>query len=149
MNPRSFLLLNLALSFYLAGAVWAVEVDIFRSWKLVDPKDFPTVQSVHWRKLVYWVFIPLAAALAGSSALVWYHPRGSPGWAIWGNLACQLASHLLTALFWGRWQARLSRDPLGPASPWLARILATHWIRALLISAYGLTLLIWSIRVLS
>ena len=62
MNEKLCLLLNLALSFYLVGAIWAVEVDIFRSWKLSDPKDFHTVQSVHWRNLPYWVFAPLAFA---------------------------------------------------------------------------------------
>ena len=144
MNPWAFLLLNLALSVYLIGAIRAHEVDIFRSWKLIDPKDFLRLQTVHWRKLPYWIFTPLAAALAGSVALVGYHPRGSPGWAIRGNPACQLASHLLTAIFRGRWQARLSGDPRGPASPWLTKILATHWIRTLLITAYGLTLLAWS-----
>jgi len=89
MNANVFLLLNLALSFYLTGAIWAVEVDIFRSWKLVSAKDFPKVQSAHWHKLPYWVFMPLALALAGSIALIWFHPAASPAWAIWGNLACQ------------------------------------------------------------
>jgi hypothetical protein len=32
------------------------------------------------------------------------------------------ASHALTALLWGRWQAKLSKDPLGPASPYLHRV---------------------------
>ena len=66
MNSKLFLVLNLALSFYLVGAIWAVEVDLFRSWKLIDPKHFPKVQSVHWRKLPYWIFIPLPLALTGS-----------------------------------------------------------------------------------
>ena len=108
MDANAFLLLNLALSFYLIGAIWAVEVDIFRSWKLVSAKDFRTVQSAHWSKLPYWVFTPLALALAGSVVLIWFHPAGSPAWAIWGNPACQFASHFLTAIYWGRWQARLS-----------------------------------------
>jgi len=56
VNPKVFLLLNVALAFYLVGAIWAMEVDIFRSWKLVGATDFPTVQAVHWRKLPYWVF---------------------------------------------------------------------------------------------
>jgi hypothetical protein len=99
MDGKFLLLLNLALSFYLAGAIWAVEVDIFRSWKLVDPKDFRTIQSAHWRKLPYWVFIPLALALLGSISLIWCHPNLSPAWALWGNLSAQIASHLLTALF--------------------------------------------------
>ncbi len=149
MDANKFLLLNLALSFYLVGAIWAHEVDIFRSWKLIDAKDFATVQSAHWHKVPYWIFAPLGLALAGSIALIWYHPAASPGWAIWGNLLCQLASHLLTAIFWGRWQARLSKDERGPASPYLEKILATHWIRTLLISGYSLILLAWTVHALA
>ena len=147
MDPNVFLLLNLALSFYLIGAIWAVEVDIFRSWKLISAKDFHTIQSAHWRKIPYWIFAPLVLALVGSIALVWYHPSGSPGWAIWGNLACQLVSHVLTAIYWGRWQASLSKDERGSASPYLNKILATHWVRTLLINAYGLILLAWAVHV--
>lgn len=148
MNPRIFLLLNLALAFYLTGAIWALEVDIFRSWKLVGAKDFHRIQSVHWKKLPYWVFVPLGLALAGSVALIVYHPVRSPAWCLWGNLAAQLTSHLLTVAFWGRWQGKLSRDPKGPASPYLAKFLGTHWIRTLLINAYSAILLAWAIQTL-
>ena len=148
MNGNLLLLLNLALSFYLVGTIWAHEIDIFRSWKFIGAKDFGTVQSVHWRKLPYWIFTPLGLALAGSIALIWCHPRASPNWAIWGNLACQFASHLLTAIYWGRWQAELGKDERGPESPYLAKILATHWIRTLLINAYGLIMLGWAIAAL-
>lgn len=147
MSPTAFLALNLALAFYNVGTIWAHEVDIFRTWRLVDAKDFRTVQSTHWRKLPYWIFTPVALALAGAVALAWYHPAGSPPWAIWGNLGCQVLSLVLTALFWGRWQAALARDPLGPASPYLARILKTHWLRTLLITAYALIDLAWLLRV--
>lgn len=147
MNPNAFLLLNLALSFYLIGTIWAHEVDIFRSWRLIDRKDFPAVQRVHWHKLPYWIFAPLGLALAGSLALIWYHPAGSPGWAIWGNLAFQLASHVLTAIYWGPWQAKLSKDERGPVSAYLKKILSTHWIRTALINAYGFVLLFWALRV--
>jgi hypothetical protein len=58
MNSSTFLLLNLALAFYNAGTIWAHEVDIFRSWKLVDPVSFHRIQAVHWRKVPYWVFLP-------------------------------------------------------------------------------------------
>jgi hypothetical protein len=147
MNSAVFLLCNLALAFYLAGAIWAHEVDIFRSWQYVSASDFPKIQKVHWRKLPFWIFAPLAGAFAGSIALIWFHPAGSPDWAIWANLGLQLASHILTTFFWGRWQGKLSRDPRGPASPYLRRILATHWLRTLLINAYALVLLAWTIRI--
>ena len=143
-----FLLANLALSFYNVGIIWAHEVDIFRSWKLLDAKTFHAVHVAHWKKLPYWVLAPVALSLVGSIALVWYHPAGSPGWAIWGNLACQLLSHGLTAAFWGRWQAKLSTDPLGAESPFLDTILRTHWLRTLLINACAAILFVWTARML-
>jgi hypothetical protein len=136
----------LVLAFYNVGAICAHEVDIFRTWGLVDPKDFPRVQTTHWKKLPYWIFTPVGLALIGGIALVWYHPSGSPVWAIYGNLACQILAIVLTALFWGRWQAKLSKDPLGSRSPYLQKILATHWIRTLLINASALILLAWALK---
>src|SRR5512142_1235444 len=122
MSTITFLVLNLALAFYNVGTIWAHEVDIFRSWKLVDRAAFHRVQHVHWRKLPYWVFAPVGLALAGSIALIFYHPVGSPAWGIWGAPGCQIASLVLTSLLWGPWQAALSGDQRGPDSPYLARI---------------------------
>ena len=146
MNSTTFLVLNLALAFYNVGTIWAHEVDIFRSWRLADRATFARIRAAHWRKLPYWIFAPVGIGLVGSIALVWYHPAGSPAWGIWGGLASQLATHLLTAAFWGRWQAALSGDERGPESPYLARILATHWIRTSLVTAYGLIVLVWTVR---
>jgi hypothetical protein len=145
MNRETFLLLNLALAFYNVGTIWAHEVDIFRSWKLVDAEAFRRIQAVHWRKLPYWVFAPVGLGFLGNIALIWYRPANSPGWAVWTALVCQILSHMLTGFLWGPWQAKLSQDPLGSASPYLAKILATHWIRTLLINAYGVILLVWAV----
>lgn len=149
MNRGAFLLVNLGLAFYVIGAIWAHEVDIFRSWKLLDPAAFQRVQQAHWRKLPYWVFAPVALTFAGSIALLWFPPVGTPPWIPWAAFACQLAAHTLTAFLWGPWQAKLSRDPAGAAGVYLQRILATHWIRTLLINLYGFLLLGWSIAVLA
>lgn len=142
-TAKTFLILNLALAFFNVGTIWAHEIDIFRSWKLVSSESFRQVQRAHWRKLPYWVFLPVGLFLIGSVTLLVYHPPGSPAWAMWGSLCCQLLSHLLTALFWGRWQGKLSQDPLGPQSAYLQKILRTHWVRTGLISLSGLTLLAW------
>jgi hypothetical protein len=149
MNQTFFLLLNLALGFYNTGTIWAHEVDIFRSWQYMSQDDFHTVQEVHWRKLPYWVFTPAGLALVGALGLLLYHPVGSPVWAIWGNLLCQVLALGLTMIYWAPWQARLSQDPLGPHSPYLVRILKTHWVRTALITAYGAILLIWALQVLT
>jgi hypothetical protein len=147
MNPIIFLILNLALAFYNVGTIWAMELDIFRSWKLVGA-DFHKAQEAHWRKLPYWIFTPVGLALFGSIILTWYHPAGSPAWAIWGVLLAQVISLVLTAIFWGQWQAKLSKDVLGTQSPYLAKILKTHWIRTLLINAYAFILLFWVLLLL-
>ena len=149
MNPKEFLLLNLAVAFYSVGAIWAHEVDIFRSWKQLDPETFHRVQRVHWRKLPYWVFAPIILSLMGSIALLWYHPADSPAWIVWAPLCCQLLTHLGTATLWGPWQAKLSQDPSGAASLYLARFLSTHWIRTVLVNLNGLILLVWAVRALA
>ncbi len=148
MTPKLFLLMNLAFGFYNVGTIWAHEVDIFRTWKLVDVKSFHKVQDVYWKKLPYWVFIPVGLSLIGSIALIWYHPSGSPTWCIWGVVSCQVLSLVLTAAFWGRWQAGLAKDSLESKSPYLMRILKTHWIRTVLINASGVLLLVWSVTIL-
>jgi hypothetical protein len=56
-------------------------------------------------------------------------------------------SLVLTAVLWGRWQAQLAKDPRGPQSPYLGRILKTHWVRTLLINANALILLFWALAV--
>jgi hypothetical protein len=149
MGKGLFLLMNLVLAFYNVGTIWAHEADIFRTWKLLDPKTFAIVQSVHWKKLPYWVFIPVGLSFIGSIALLWYHPDTIPVWEIWLAFGFQCLSHSLTGGFWGRWQAKLSKDQLGGASPYLRLIIKTHWIRTALINAYGLTLLWMAIQTMS
>ena len=46
-----FLLANVALAFTIAGFVWAHQVEIFRSWRLLDAKSFRAVHDAHWQTL--------------------------------------------------------------------------------------------------
>lgn len=68
MGATGFFLLNLALGFYNAGTIWAHEVDIFRTWKLIAPQQFHRVQRAHWLKLPYWIFAPVGLGLWAGSA---------------------------------------------------------------------------------
>lgn len=149
MSKELFLLLNLVLAFYNVGTIWAHEIDIFRSWKLLDAKTFHIVQGVHWKKLPYWIFIPAGLTFIGSIALFWYHPYKISNWEIWIAFVLQFLPLFLTVIFWGQWQAKLSKDELGSASPYLKKIIKTHWIRTALINAYALMLLYMAIQTLS
>ncbi len=148
MTKEIFLLLNLVLAYYNVGTIWALEIDIFRTWKLLDTKTFHNVQDVHWKKLPYWVFLPVGLSFIGSIALIWFHPDKIHIWEIWLAFAAQFLSHFLTVILWGPWQAKLSKDTLGGASPYLAKILNTHWLRTALINIYGLMLLYMTIQIL-
>jgi hypothetical protein len=141
VNASTFFLLNLGLAFYNVGTIWAHEVDIFRTWRLVGPNDFRRVQAAHWRRLPYWVFVPVGLALAGSIGVLWFHPARMSSLPLWIAVLCQVASLALTGGLWGRWQARLSRDERGSESPYLERILRTHWIRTALVTVCALALL--------
>lgn len=146
MTPRIFLLLNLALAFYNVGTIWAMEIDIFRTWKLLEPHNFPVVQTTHWKKLPYWIFVPVGLALVGTVVLIGYRPHDVPVQEIWIVLFIQIFTHFLTAILWGPWQAKLSKDELGSQSPYLDKILKTHWLRTALISAYGFMFLYIAIQ---
>jgi hypothetical protein len=142
-----FLLANVALAFAIAGFVWAHQVEIFRSWRLIDAKSFRAVHAAHWHTLPTWV-VPIGLGLAGSIALIWYHPAGTPAWAIWASVLCQILTQILTLFFWGRWQTQLRSDSNGPDSPVLDRLIRTHWLRAILISAYAAILFVWTVTLL-
>ena len=143
----ALLLIDLLIGGYNLGTIWAHEVDIFRSWRLTG-QQFQQVQQAHWKKLSYWVLAPVALGLILSVALLWLTPVGSPVWGPWGSFGTQIVSGALTAATWGRWQAKLARDPRGPRSPYLQRILATHWIRTALYSANAIIILLWAIVIL-
>jgi hypothetical protein len=147
MNARAFLLLNVALAFYNVGTIWAHEIDIFRTWRLIGPGEFHQVQRAHFGKIPYWILAPVGLALAGNIVLIRDEPAGSPWWCVWAALGFQVLSGLLTGAFWGRWQARLAQDESGPKSEFLEKILKTHWLRTLLINSYAFVLLYWAVKV--
>jgi hypothetical protein len=47
LEPGALLLATLAIAFYNVGTIWAHEVDIFRTWRLVSKEDFRRVQDAH------------------------------------------------------------------------------------------------------
>lgn len=137
-----FLEVLLGIAWYNVAAIWLMEVEIFRSWQLMDKASFQRVRAAHWRKLPGLVFVPLGITFVGVVLLIWFHPIGTPGWMIWTGLGLQLAAWVLTAMFWGRWQARITYEDIEPSDPLVSRLINTHWVRTLLVTLYGI-LLFW------
>jgi len=136
------LLSTVALSFYGVGVIWAMELDVFRTWALLnDVEELNRVRGAHWKKLPYFVFVPIGLLLILNIALFWYHPATTPLFLVGLALGIHLLSDVLTAFMWGRWQGQLTFEHHGPDSPLLARLIKTHWIRTLLVTSNGIILL--------
>jgi hypothetical protein len=73
------------------GTIWAHEIDIFRTWKLIGNAQFHQVQEVHFRKLAYWIFAPVGLALLGNLALIWYRPNDFAGLVRLGGTCTSVA----------------------------------------------------------
>jgi hypothetical protein len=148
MNPAIFLLLNLTLAFYNVGTIWAHEIDIFCSWRLIPQDAFHRVQAVHWGKLPYWVLLPVGLGLAGSIGLVWYRPADPPDWTVWCALSSQVASLALTTTL-GTMAGETQPRPARPCEP-LSREDSFHPLDAYSADQrIRVHLLVWAIRSLA
>jgi hypothetical protein len=136
MDPSRWLLLvAFALGAYGTGLIWAMELSVFRSWQLIgDPGSFDRVRAAHWRQVPYYVFAPIGVLFIATIALLVHHPPSVAATPLWTSFALQLASHVLTGMTWGRWQARIALEHQHRDSPYLARIVRTHWIRTALVT---------------
>ncbi len=142
MSSIILLLSTVALSFYGVGVIWVMELDVFRTWALLnDIEELNRVRGAHWKKLPYFVFAPIGLLLILNILLLWYHPATTPSSLIWLALCLHLLSDVLTAFMSGRWQARLTFEHHGPESPLLTQLINTHWIRTLLVTLNGIVLL--------
>ena len=151
MSKQQWVLtITFAASWYNVGTIWMTHV-AWRLWTHVAPADFDTYHRAWWAMIKPIIFPVAAVAFAGSIGLVWWRPEGVNGTAVWLNLVLQVATYALTAVFWGRWQARIhyARLPDGLLDALYSRAINTHWIRAAIITANGLIVLCMLIAHLS
>jgi hypothetical protein len=68
--------------------------------------------------------------------------------AVWLGIALHVTTYFLTAIWWAPMMARLVEvvDPSGTPTRRFSLLLATHWLRVALVTAYGL-LMFWMVRV--
>ena len=144
------LIFTLAASFYDAGTIWMTQFG-WRLWPYVAPADFAVYHDAWWSMIKPVIFPVAALAFIGSILLIWWRPDGVEGSLVWINAGMQLAVYILTAIFWGPWQAQThyARLPDGSLDPVYQRVMSTHWIRAALISANAVLVLWMMIQHLS
>lgn len=146
MNKAQWvLMITFAASFYSVGTIWMTQFG-WRLWPYVAPDDFGAYHAAWWAMIKPVIFPVAAIAFFGSIALVWCRPAGVHVFLVWLNLGIQVLVYVLTAAFWGRWQAHthFARLPGGTLDPMYLRSMKTHWVRAVLITLNGL-LALWMV----
>jgi len=98
---------NLSLAFY-NTVQFGTRNRYFQNRKWLMP-EIHAVQRTHWRKLPYWVFIPVGLSCRAQS-LILYHPDKIAIWK-YGPLLLPIPLTTFLLHFLGPWQARLSKDP--------------------------------------
>ena len=144
MNKAQWtLILTFAASFYSVGTIWMTQFG-WRLWPYVAPGDFAAYHEAWWAMIKPVIFPVAAVALLGSIALVWWRPEGVTATPVWLNLAFHVLMITLTVTFWGRLQGQthFARLADGSLDPTYVRVMSTHWIRGVLITANGL-LALW------
>lgn len=134
------LVITFAACFYGVGNIWMTQFG-WRLWPYVDPDDFGPYHNAWWTMIKPVVFPVAAIAVLGSIALIWWRPEGVRAVLVWLNIGLLTATYLLTAIFWGRWQAQthFARLPDRSLDTMYVRAMSTHWIRATMITLSGLT----------
>ena len=138
MSESEWLLLGTcALSLYGVGQVWLVQLSSYRLWAYVGPKEFRAYHAAWWRGIWGVILAPAALLILGSALMLWRPAPGVPVWAPWLGFALQIALLLGTAIWWGPLMARLEAPEGGLLQQRYRLLMATHWLRVALVSAYA------------
>ncbi len=139
---RWLLVAAAALGIYAVGNIWPVQLSSYPLWAHVGDREFHAYHVAWWHSIWGPIIAPAGLLFVVSVLLLRWRPAGVPGWAIWAQFGLQLGLVLGTALYWGPLMARLSTPGGGLARALYPRLLATHWLRVGLVTAYG-ALALW------
>jgi hypothetical protein len=83
------------------------------------------------------VLAPAALVSAGAALMIWRPAPGVSPWAIWLGVALQAALVAGTVVWWGPLMAHLEAPDGGLRVDRYRLLMATHWLRVALVTAYA------------
>ena len=127
-----------ALSLYGVGNIWPVQMSSYRLWRYVGPREFSAYHLAWWHSIWGVILAPAVLVCVGAILMLWWRAPGVPSWAPRVGIALQAALVLGTALWWGPLMARLEGPDMSLALERFRMLVATHWLRVAIVTAYGL-----------
>lgn len=134
---RWLLLVTCALGLYGVGQVWLVQLSSYPLWTYVGEKEFSAYHMAWWHGIWGVILAPAILVSIGATLMLWWRPIGVPDWMPWTGFALQILLIAGTAAWWGPLMARLEAPGGGLMADRYALLMATHWIRVLIVTAYG------------
>lgn len=142
MTRSQWLLVGVcALSLYGVGQVWLVQLSSYRLWSFVGQREFQAYHLAWWHSIWGVVLAPAVLVSIGAVLMLWWRAPNVPKWATWLGVSLQLALILGTALWWGPLMARLEAPDGGLSLQRYELLIATHWLRVAIITAYAALML--------
>lgn len=133
MSTFEILLTHAAITWFLTGLIWTVQIVHYPLFAMADRADYPRFAAAHGRRITPLVAMPMVAEAAIATWLVVQPPPQIPVWWTWGGLGLVALIWLSTALLQVPMHGRLSR---GFETTAHTRLVRSNWIRTVA----------WSIR---
>lgn len=129
MPTNQLLLLNFALSAYLTGLIWTVQLAHYPGFAYVAPDKFAAFHQHHSRSISWVVLAPMVLELGLAAWLAW-QGRSALGAAVWWALALVLLIWVATFLVSVPFHNRLAAE--GYHYITIDGLVRTNWLRTLL-----------------
>jgi hypothetical protein len=140
-------ILTLALTWYMSGMIWSMQILEYPLFALVGPKEFPAYHRRHNRGLPFLVILPSLAAFASAVVLIFTRPARLPLWASIVVSVLDLLIIIATVVREAPLHAQLDRE--GYQAPLIRQLVQGNWIRTVLWTVNAIFLLVLTAQLLS
>lgn len=135
MSLPTLLLLNAALTAYLTGVIWTVQLVVYPAFAEVAPERFAAFHQRHSTRISWVVMGPMVAELGLAAWLAW-QGRATLGAAGWVGLALVVAIWAATFFVSVPFHERLGQQGYNYVA--IDGLIRTNWLRTVL----------WTVRLL-
>jgi hypothetical protein len=139
-TPMIAFIVTLALTLYMCGMIWSMQILEYPLFALVGPKEFPAYHRRHNRGLPFLVILPSIAAFVSAVVLIFTRPARLPLWTSIVIAVLDLLIIIATVALEAPLHARLDREGYSPML--IRQLVLGNWIRTLLWTVNAVLLLV-------
>lgn len=133
-------IITLALTWYMTGMIWSMQILEYPLFALVGPKEFPAYHRRHNRGLPLLVILPSLAAFASAVVVIFTRPARLPLWASIVVTVLDLLILIATVVREAPLHTQLDREGYSPTI--IRQLVQGNWIRTALWTVNALLLLV-------